>query len=89
MCRSGKLRWLGVSLLLLAGCRSSDVDLKPTKTPEEFVRPPDEARFGQPLEYPKNTLFTDVIQKDTTGATTPNKGPGGFSGGPGMGRPGY
>jgi hypothetical protein len=88
MGRFAKLRWLGAALLLLAGCRSNDVDLKPAKQPDDFVPPPKEARYSGNIEYPKETLFTDVIKKDSMTATSPASSR--TNAGTGMpGRPGF
>jgi hypothetical protein len=96
MCRLAKVRWLGLALLLVGGCRSNEVNVKPAKAPEQFVVPPDSPRFTNNIEYPKDTLFTDVIQKDPSaaggsggGRGGPGGGGGGVSPAGGVGRPGY
>jgi len=87
-----KLRWLGAALLALAGCQSTEVELKPTHQREDYVVPEDgdprfEAREG--MKYPKGTLFSDILDKDTVTANDPSKTNNRFgAGGPGGMRPG-
>jgi hypothetical protein len=65
------MRWLGVALVALAGCRSTDVDLKPKYQTVDYVAPPaDDPRYNSPITYPKDSLFQDVIKKDN-GQTNP------------------
>jgi hypothetical protein len=84
MRKLARMRWLGAAVLLLAGCRSNETNLKPAKTPEEFTVPTD-ARFSNNVEYPKDTLFTDVIKKDSLQATSPASNPNRTPAGGGMG----
>jgi hypothetical protein len=80
-----KTRWLGVALLVLAGCQTPDAELKPKNQPEEFTVPPDgDSRYSTNISYPKETLFNDVIKKDGTGVKDPFQTPNRF-GGTGMG----
>jgi hypothetical protein len=53
------LAFVGLALLGLGGCKSSQEQLKPPKVPEEYVAPPDEKRYSLPQEYPKGTLNQD------------------------------
>ncbi len=74
MRRLWKMRWLGVAVLLAAGCRSTDNELKPKHQPEEYVAPPEgDARYNGVMTYPKNTLFQDVIKKDAPEQKDPFK----------------
>lgn len=85
---------LVVGPLLLAGlgfvgCTWSDKEVRPPKPPEEFVVPPeDDARYGKPHEYPKDTLDQDMLLKKTKdgGKSTPGpiggRGPGAMGCGP-------
>jgi hypothetical protein len=60
---------LGVALLALLGCQTNQPNLKP-KLAEEYVLPPsDDARFSEPIAYPKETL-NSAPKKD------PNNQPG-------------
>jgi hypothetical protein len=82
-------RWtgrLGTVALLggLAGCGSSAPNLR-TPTPEQFVLPPsDDARFSQPIAYPKETLNQEPVKSTSPGKLpsqqpqiAPGAGPGG------------
>jgi hypothetical protein len=81
-------RWLGAAVLLAAGCWSTQPQVKPPPRPEEYLVPPDEAKFSSPIEYPKGTLNTDLQKKSSTGPD-PEKfggsGGGRMGAGPGMG----
>jgi hypothetical protein len=61
-----KVCWLGLALLALAGCHSTDPDVKPKNVVEEYMMPPDnDSRYNSvQMTYPPNTLFEDVLQKD-------------------------
>ena len=85
----GRLRWLGVLVLGLGGCWTTQPELKPPKQPERYAVPPqDDARFSQPIQYPKGTLNQEPAKK--TIKNDPNNpaggmgrmGPGMMSGGP-------
>jgi hypothetical protein len=63
---------LGIVVILggLAGCTQSGPNLR-TPAPEEYSLPPDDdARFSQPIAYPKETLNREPMK-----ATTPGKLP--------------
>jgi hypothetical protein len=84
--------WLGVQILatgmlVFASCSSGPDKYKPTPQPERIVVPPsDEARFSQPIAYPKNTLNKDNPKKDDDpDGIQPTRA----SGGRGMGGGGY
>jgi hypothetical protein len=67
MRRFMRVRWLGVALLVVAGCRSTEAEVKPKERPEELVAPPDQdPRYNSHINYPKETLFNDVIKKGST-----------------------
>jgi hypothetical protein len=77
---------LVAALVGLPGCQSSYNHLRPPKAPEDYTPPPKEdARFSQPVEYPKNTLNSDnlIRPKDNNGPMMPG-GPGGGPGGANM-----
>jgi hypothetical protein len=82
------VRWLGLILSCLCGCQAPP-SLKPPLH-EEYVLPPqDDPRFSQPPTFPKETLDTGMMKKDSPkpgdpmrGATPPRFGTGA---GPGMG----
>jgi hypothetical protein len=81
------------SLVVLAGCQSSDAHLKRPEHPDELTTPPTaDARYTLPPEYPKGTLNNDLPakkEKDPTvpGGTLrpPNARAGGVGGGPSTG----
>jgi hypothetical protein len=82
------MRWirhtLGLLLLpiCLGGCATSEPQLKPPKAPEEFNAPPDnDSRYNKPIEYPKEAIDQDPLNK------AKGNNPGG-PGGPGGGKAG-
>src|SRR5437763_1431404 len=75
---------LGTMTLLagLVGCNSSGPNLR-TPMPEQYVLPPsDDARFSQPVSYPKETLNQEPIKPASTQGKLPSQQP---QLGPGMG----
>jgi hypothetical protein len=74
---------LVLALLIVAGCQSNDGHLKPPKYPEEYVLPPDDSRYSQPVAYPKELLDKDILLQRAADAKN-FSGPGG-PGGPSMG----
>jgi hypothetical protein len=70
---------LGLLLLIqvgLYGCTTTEPQLKPLKHPEEYNAPPEnDPRYNKPIEYPKETMDQDYLQKkakkdkDTPGPT--------------------
>jgi hypothetical protein len=79
-----KTRWLGAMVLALAGCTSTQPDLKPPKQPEQLAVPPDDPRYNNYTQYPKDTLNTDLNKKPDAGPLSPSGGKmGGMT--PGMG----
>lgn len=87
-------RWNGLLcltlLIAMLGCRSPENYLRPPKQLEAFNSAPDDKRYNNPPEYPKEALSKgkDKKDKDKNAAT-----PGGFQGpgtrgGGGMGGPG-
>ncbi len=56
-----KLRWLGLVLLVLAGCQSADPDIKPKNVVEEYAAPPqNDTRYNSTMTYPQSVLFEDA-----------------------------
>lgn len=52
-------------LLALAGCKSSEPNIKPPPNKEEFILPPaDDPRFSSYPSYPKGTLNQEYIKRD-------------------------
>jgi hypothetical protein len=88
------MRWLGIALITLVGCQTPEAELKPKYQPEEYTVPPEsDARYNSHMTYPKETLFNDILKKDSTTPKdafqqTPRFGAGGPGGG-GMGMGGY
>jgi hypothetical protein len=79
----GKLRWLGV-LVLLYGCQNNP-DLRPSKQPESYALPPlSEPRFSQPPVYPRDKWEEDPLKA----RQQQEEGPPGGPGRPGLGGPG-
>jgi hypothetical protein len=66
---------LGLLLLIqvgLAGCTTSEPQLKPPKHPEEYNAPPEnDPRYNKPIEYPKETMDQDFQKKKKDKADTP------------------
>ena len=83
----GWVGWLGIVGVFLAGCRSSQPDLKPTTTAEVLTKPPENVQY---TSYPKAAFNTDdpFKRSGTAGQAAQTIMPtrGGMSGpGPGMG----
>ena len=74
-------------LVALAGCYSVDRHkVKPPKHEEQYILPPqDQAKWDQPLEYPKGTLNQDMIKKKAEQDKDIKPGMNGAGGGPRMG----
>ncbi len=76
-----RLGLLGPLFLCLSGCWTTKGHLKPERPPEVFDLPPKEdARFDQPVTYPRNVMNTDRIkmdqERDNAGAPgMPQRGP--------------
>lgn len=70
------------ALLVVTGCYTTErVRIRPPKREEVYALPPvADARFDEPLKYPKGLLNQDVVR---SGKTADMKGPPG--GGPNMG----
>jgi hypothetical protein len=86
-----KWRWLGIAVLVIAGCQSTNPDVKPKHQAEDFTLPPrEDARYNTHMTYPNDTLFSDVIKKDQPGSPGDSpKPPSRFGGGPGGGPGGF
>lgn len=79
------VRGLGLAFVLVLGCHSTEPKLKPPPQEEKLEVPPDtEARFSQPMEYPKGTPKSAQIKRG--GNTAPLSDPTRFQSG--AGRPG-
>jgi hypothetical protein len=79
----------------LSGCATSGPNLK-TPMPERFALPPvDDARFSEPISYPKDTLNQDTIVKPGAPPKLPSQAPPltsptqGGRGAPALGSPGF
>ena len=82
--RARHIRKLATAALFggLAGCGSTGPNLK-TPVPEQFNLPPaDDARFSQPVSYPKETLNQEPVKPASTQGKLPSQQP---QIGPGMG----
>jgi hypothetical protein len=74
---------LGLALIALAGCYSTPQNrMRPPPHEEQYVLPPDDKRFSQPPQYPKEYLNQDKIRKDDDDKAG---APGGMHSGPKMG----
>jgi hypothetical protein len=77
---------IGTALLGLAGCWTTDTQIKPPPNPEEYVIPPaDDPRFAAPPAFPEKTLNQGLPKKDKelldpTNSLRP-QGRNGFGGG--------
>jgi hypothetical protein len=83
--RQGWLRKLGLSTVFgsALGCATSKGPNLLTPVPEQYNLPPEEdARFTQPVSYPKDVLNQDPI-KQASGKLPSQQGP--MGGGPGAG----
>jgi hypothetical protein len=71
----------------LVGCATSSAPRLRTPMPEQYVLPPtDDARFSQPISYPKETLNQEPI-KPAAGGKLPSQQPQiAPTGGPGANR---
>jgi hypothetical protein len=69
-------RWLGLALLCLASCKGNEPHLKPPPRPEEYVLPPDDSRYANPVEYPKNSLENGLKRDPDSKPNGPGAGPG-------------
>jgi hypothetical protein len=89
---------LGVALVCLFGCTTTDPTRKPPPPVAEYVVPPaDDARFSRPPSFPEKYLNSGMPKKETPNPFQQN-GPGGLRGagpansgtmGGGMGSGGY
>ena len=74
----GRMRWLGVLVLAISGCWTTQPELKPPKQPETIAVPPqDDPRFSQPIQYPKGTLNQEPAKKSIK-TNDPNNPGGGM-----------
>jgi hypothetical protein len=76
---------LGLSLLAglgLGGCTWSPKEVRPPPPPEEFKAPPEtDPRYGNPQEYPKDTLDQDdPVKKAKDSLKMPGQMGGGSKG---------
>ena len=81
--------FLGLGLLAglgLGGCSWSTKEVRPPPPPEEFKAPPEnDPRYGNPVEYPKDSLEQDPMQKAKDGLKGLPGQMGGGSKAPGRG----
>lgn len=69
----GGTRFWSVLLLLLAGCWTTEKQLKPPPHPEEAMVPPEsDPRFSSPIAYPKEAERDQSIKKPTRDPKDPN-----------------
>jgi hypothetical protein len=74
---------MSLALLLFVGCATNETVIRPPKPVEEFIEPPDEARYTGPVEYPKEVLDEDMVLKKKKKDTKAQNPMGGMRGGPG------
>jgi hypothetical protein len=78
-------RGLGVTLLCLLGCWTTQQELRPPKPPEEFVLPPSsDPRFRSAPGTRDLNPYPDV-KKEKAAPTNPKQAPPRFGSGPAMG----
>ena len=69
------------------GCATSKGPNLLTPVPEQYALPPaDDARFTQPVSYPKDVLNQEPIKAASAGKLPSQQGPIAPTGGAGMGR---
>lgn len=57
----------------VAGCETTDNYVRPPKPPEEFNAPPlTDSRYSGPVEYPREVMEQDMLQKKVKDNKTPN-----------------
>ncbi len=84
-------QWLPISCFVLflavAGCKNSKPNLKPEEGPPAYILPPNDRRYSEFIQYPKDTLHQDPIRRRQKQMDTmPTKlGPTGSAGGPRLG----
>jgi hypothetical protein len=84
----GKRFWCTL-FLVLAGCRTTEPNLKPPPHPEEAVVPPEsDPRFSAPIAYPKEAERDQTIKKPAKDPAGPMGSPSQF-GSPGLSGRGY
>lgn len=75
---------LSATLVILAGCQTSNTTIKPPLHEQYILPPSDDPRFSSPPAYPKDTL--DINQFNKKQQTKPGEqfqGPGRFGAGQG------
>lgn len=85
-----RIRDLGALLLMasigMAGCSTSENQIRPPKPPEEFREPPaNDPRYSGPVQYPAETMDQDILLKRAKESSKPNPGSMNMRG---AGRPG-
>jgi hypothetical protein len=56
------LSWAAIFLAAAAGCEPSRTQIKPPVLKEQFPTPPDQTRYNQPWQYPKEAMKENAIQ---------------------------
>lgn len=85
----GGKRFWSVLLLLLAGCWTTEKELKPPPHPEEAIVPPEsDPRFSSPIVYPKEAERDQTPKKPANDPANPMGSPSRF-GATGPGGRGY
>jgi hypothetical protein len=76
--------WSAV-LILATGCWLTEKEIKPKPHPEEYIVPPNDARFTNPPELPKDAPKDNNPKKPLSdpGAPPPTRGGTGFGAGRG------
>ena len=73
----GSCAILVICLAFLAGCRTTQPDLKPGKVAEKLVEPPQEARYdsaGYPRQAYEKVIDPGLRSMDTKNAVMPTRG---------------
>lgn len=75
----GGTRFWGVLFLMLAGCWTTEKQLKPPPHPEEAMVPPaSDPRFSSPIAYPKEAERDQSIKKPAKDPNDPMGSPSRF-----------
>jgi hypothetical protein len=55
------LTWAALALVAAVGCESPRSQIKPPVLKEQFPTPPDQTRYNQPWQYPKEAMKENTV----------------------------